>query len=101
MTDEAMRRRSGWPLLLALVAVFGLVALVVVIAREGPDRTVTGTITELQSHRVCIADGNGPEVCVRANSPERLASVARGECVRARYSAEDILISLDRVADGC
>ena len=94
-----MRRRSGWPLLLAFVAILGLVVLVVAIAREGPDRTVTGTITQLQSHRVCIADGNGPVVCVRADSPERLASAARGDCVRARYSAEDLLISLDQVAD--
>lgn len=90
-----------WPLLRLALAVAALVLLVVVIARTGPDRTVTGTITEHQGHRVCVADGAGPAVCVVADSPERLVEYAAGDCVRLRYSADMILVSLARVAEPC
>ncbi len=83
---------------LALVA---LVALAIVIARKGPDRTLTGTITELKSHRVCIADGDASPVCMQVDAPERLTNASPGDCVRARYSAEGILISIDPMTDGC
>lgn len=83
-----------------LLVVAALVALVVAIAREGSDRTLTGTVTQRESHRVCVGRPAGQDVCVRADSPQRLADVSAGECVRIRYSPEEVLISIDYVDIG-
>jgi len=88
-------------LVLAVAAAVGLVALVISINRESPDRTVAGTVTEVQAHRLCVAGGDGVVVCVRAVSPERIASTAPGDCVRVRYSSDEVLISLDPTTGGC
>lgn len=76
-------------------------ALVVVLAREGPDQRLTGPVTERQPHRLCVAASNGRDVCVRVDSPERVADVAVGDCVAFRYSAEEVLIALASLVDGC
>ncbi len=83
-------------LLLAALAI-----LIVVISQEGPDRTVTGRVTERQSHRICVGRSTGPDICVRADSPESIGAVSTGDCIRVLYSAEEVLISLDRVDRGC
>lgn len=96
-----MSRAIRWPIVLGVVAVVALALLLVVIVREGPDRTVTGTISGLRSHRVCVADGTSPAVCVHEDSPQRLVGFVVGDCVRLRYSAEELVVSLDRVSGGC
>lgn len=89
------------PLVLMLLVVAALVALVVVLARERPDQKLTGPVTERQRHRVCVAGPNGRDVCVRVDSPEKVADVAVGDCVAIRYSAEKVLIAIEPVVDGC
>lgn len=103
MTGPAKRRKVPrlLPLVLIGVAVAALAILVVTIASEGPDQTMTGTVTERESHRICVARPPRPDLCVRANSPEIISEISTGDCIRLHYSAEDVLISLDRVKRGC
>lgn len=88
-------------MVVALLAVVVLAGLLIIIARKGPDRTTIGTITEQASHRVCVDDGTGVEVCKGVDAPERLAGFAVGDCVGLRYSAEGILIAIDRRPGAC
>lgn len=103
MTGPAQGRASSrWmPRVLIALAIVALAALVVAISQDGPDHTVTGTVTARQAHRVCVGRPTGPDVCAHADSPESISGVSTGDCVRIRYSAEDLLVSLDRVSSGC
>lgn len=89
------------PLVVMLLVVTALAALVVVLAREGPDQRLKGPVTDRQPHRLCVARSNSREVCVRVDSPKKVAGVAVGDCVAIGYSAEEVLIALDLVVDGC
>lgn len=80
-----------------LLVAAALVALAVASARESSDRTLTGTVTARESHRVCVGQPASQDVCVRADSPQRLADISAGDCVRIRYSPEEILISIEIV----
>lgn len=82
---------------MVLVVATGLGVLGVVLSRAGGDRSVTGTISEQASHRVCVDDGSGPVVCVRVVSPVPLAAFSVGDRVRLSYSAELSLVSLERL----
>lgn len=88
-------------MVVVLFAVVVLVGLVIMIARKGPDRSTVGTITEQASHRVCVTDEKGVEVCKGVDSPERLVGFAVGDCVRLRFSAEGILVAIDRRPGAC
>lgn len=101
MFADRHRTRSRLPLVVMLLVVAALAALVVVLAREGPDQSLTGPVTERQSHRLCVTSPNGHDVCVRVDAPERVADVAGGDCVAIRYSAEKVLIAIEPVVDGC
>ena len=101
MSADHHQIRGRSRLVLMLLVVAALAALVVVLAREGPDKRLTGPVTERQPHRLCVAGSNGRDVCVRVDSPERVADVALGDCVAIRYSAEEVLIALDSLVDGC
>jgi hypothetical protein len=91
-------RSTPWRRLVALAAVVvtALVILLVVIYREGPDRTITGRITSVELHQVCVDPSEGADVCVGVDSPDDMPNVSSGECVRLRYSADDLLVSLRR-----
>jgi hypothetical protein len=84
-----------------VLVIAALALLAIATLRAGPDRTVTGTVTEQQPHRVCVADATGRDVCVHVDSPQVLVDSAVGDCVRLRYSADRTLESLDPVSDGC
>lgn len=101
MSADQQPTRGRLPLVLMLLVVAAIAALVVVLAREGPDQKLTGPVTDRQPHRSCVAGPNGRDVCVRVDSPEKVADVAVGDCVAIRYSAEMVLIALDSNVDGC
>lgn len=88
-------------MVILLFAVVVLVGLMIMIARNGPDRTTIGTITEQAPHRLCVDGGTGVAVCTGVDSPERLVGFAVGDCVRLRSSAEGILIAIDRRPGAC
>ena len=93
--------RSRGRLLVVATAVAVLALLVILINREGPDRTITGTITSVESHRVCVAASAGSDrTCVGVDSPQEVANLSSGDCVRMRYSAQSALISVAQTS-GC
>lgn len=101
MPADQHRTRDRLPLLLILMVLAALAALLVVVTREGPDQKLTGPVTERQAHRLCVAGSNAQDVCVRVDSPQRVADVAVGDCVTIRYSAEEVLSALDVAVSGC
>lgn len=84
-----------------LAAVVGLGLLVTIVVGEDPDRTTTGVVSESRPHRVCLARETGSAMCVRVNSPQRLDDTAVGDCVRIRFSAENVLADLDEATGDC
>ncbi len=95
------RRASRWPVVIGVLVAVALGLLVFAISQEGQDRTVTGTVTDVHSHRVCVADRAGARSCAQADTPERLMQTAVGDCVRLRSSVEGVLISIERERDAC
>ena len=80
------------------VAVVAIVAVVVLIRREGPDRTVVGVVAVVEDHRVCVEPGDGAQVCSQVDRPGDVADVEQGDCVRMRRSGGGILVSIDRIS---
>jgi hypothetical protein len=95
-----VRRPRGWPTLALALATVAVAILVWTLLRQGPDRTVSGAISTLEPHRVCVTDGTGT-TCAEVGSPSRLAGFATGDCAALRTSADGILVSLERSPDGC
>ncbi|HEU5085241.1 MAG TPA: hypothetical protein VFU14_18000 [Acidimicrobiales bacterium] len=95
----ARRRARGAAVLAALVV--ALVVLVVIVAREGPDRTVVGTAIRVEPHQLCVAQAGGRDVCVFVDAPQQLDDVAVDDCVRVRYSSEEILVSVSTEPGAC
>jgi hypothetical protein len=89
--------RSSTRLVALVVVATGvlLMALVLLTQEEGPNRTVTGPATTAEPHRLCVGDAS--PVCVEVHAPERVAGLAVGDCVRMRYSAQAILVSVRRL----
>ena len=87
---------TGRLVALAVVAIVVLVVGLAVFTRDqGPNRTVTGAATTVEPHRLCVAGDS--TVCVGVDVPGRVSGVAVGDCVRMRYSAQAILISIRRL----
>jgi hypothetical protein len=85
--------------LLIVGAALALVALALLIWREGPDRTVVGVVTALERHRICVQPSDGPTSCADVDAPIEIEGIARGDCVRVRRSAEHSLVSVRKTQD--
>jgi hypothetical protein len=97
----AVTRPRRWLILAALVAVVLLAALLVVTIRQGPDRTIVGQVRVVEPHRLCVSDAGRKDACVIVDVPERVHGLGVGDCVRMRYSAQEILVSVQREPSGC
>lgn len=86
--------------LVGIVVAAALVALAVVLAGEPPAQTITGTVTSLEPHRICVTDATQAAVCAHVDAPQRLTHIERGDCVRIIVSADEQLEDL-RSADAC
>lgn len=90
-----MSPRRGWPsrwiAVLAIAAWLGI--LIVLIAREPADGTVTARVSTVDSHRLCVTGDR--EVCLANDRPTRLDGIEEGACVRARYSSEGLLMAVE------
>ena len=94
-----IRPRHLWIGLVLVGAV--LVAITILIIRDGPDRTVTRHVTSVEQRRLCV-EGNGGRAptCATLDSPADARDTEVGNCVQMRYSAEGFLVALSR-SDSC
>jgi len=76
-----------------------IAAITVAIALQGPDVTILGEVTVVESHRLCVTGVSG-EQCAQVDEPVRVREIRVGDCVRARRSGSGILESVE-VAAGC
>lgn len=84
----------------AVAEVVGAVAaLVLFIAREGPDQVRVGTVTSVSSHRLCVAADDG-EFCAHVDSPGAVADIERDDCIELARSADETFESA-RASDAC
>lgn len=83
-------RSSHW-FWIVVVGLAVAVYVVVVIDSEGPDRTVVGTVTRVESHEICVAGPGEPPVCAHVDYPGEVSDFAVGDCVQVRQSSEGIL----------
>ncbi len=86
--------------LLLGVLLVGLGLLVVAIARSGPDTTINGIVTEIEQHRVCVAEGGQEPLCAHVDYPGALDGIRVGDCVAMTRSGEGFLVEIDPV-DQC
>ncbi|MEX2100529.1 MAG: hypothetical protein WEB19_03860 [Acidimicrobiia bacterium] len=71
-----------------------------VLIEEPPDETVTGRVTSIEEHRICVAAGGRAPTCSHVDAPQRLRDIERGDCVRLTVSADDQLVDVVP-ADAC
>jgi hypothetical protein len=79
--------------------VIALVALTVVIKREGPDRTVVGVVSVLEEHRICVGPPGSSATCAHVDAPTMTEGVQRDECIRLRRSAQGDFVSAHRARE--
>jgi hypothetical protein len=77
-----------------VIAVVVVSALIALILREGPDHTLTGRVRSIELHGICVGRPTDGPACIHVDAPEDVADVHPGDCVRVRYSADDLLIAL-------
>ena len=82
-------------IVVALIVVGGLVA-----GREGPNVSLTGRVTTVELHRLCVSHGESESTCVQVESPPEINEISVGECGTLPYSPEEILINVEE-ASGC
>jgi hypothetical protein len=99
-----MRVRAVAPWIrIVLVVIFmlaALVVLVVVLINEPPDETITGEVTSVETHRICVRSGDRASICAHVDAPQRLGGIERGDCVRLTVSADGELEEVTPT-DGC
>jgi hypothetical protein len=102
MGVPAFSQRS--PRVLLLLLVLAVVALIVVgvvaTSREGPNVSLTGRVTTVELHRLCISHGESESTCIQVEAPPEIDDISVGECVTVIYSPEEILVSVQE-ASGC
>jgi hypothetical protein len=59
---------------------------------DGPDKTVVGTVSTLETRLLCVTAADSPPVCVQFDAPVDVEGLALGDCVKVVYSAEGILM---------
>lgn len=93
-----MRPSRSWASSRVLVILVGvaiaLVALTVVIWRQGANESIVGVVTVLESHRICVEPTGSPRVCALVDAPSMTEGVHLGDCVRLRRSAQDLLVAV-------
>lgn len=96
------RTAASWTrvVVFGIVVVAAFVALVVVLIEEPPDETVTGRVTSVEEHLVCVAVGDPAPTCSHVDAPQRLRDIERGDCVRLTVSADEELVDVVP-ADDC
>jgi ABC-type lipoprotein release transport system permease subunit len=93
-------RRRRWSLrsaiILAAIALSVWVTFVVIsIARESADREVSGRVTSVELHQVCVQPQTATSpTCVNRDSPADSSDVQVSDCVTMRYSSDEILIAV-------
>lgn len=101
----AHRARPAWAtrrfLVAVAVALVALAALAIITIREGPDRTVVGTATTVEPHQLCVTPSGGPQVCAFVDAPQQVRDFSEGDCIRMRYSPDDILADAARAPGAC
>lgn len=82
------------------LAVVAVIAIAIGIQLQGPDRTVMGTASVVEDHRLCVTDASGTEQCAHVDEPDRVADIRVGDCLRVRRSGSGILETVESAA-GC
>ena len=82
-------------LVLAVSAGLAILAVVtVLVLRDGPNRSTTGRVVEVDDRRICVG-ADGGRRCVRVDRPPLVAGVRAGDCVAVRSSAEGMLEAVE------
>lgn len=79
------------------VVVVVLVWLSIQIESEGPDQSVLGRVTRIESHEICVAVLNEEPLCAHVDYPGEVSGIAVGDCVQMKASGSEILESVRSV----
>ena len=74
-----------------------IVAVIVANSVAGPDRTLTGTATAVEAHRICVAQHGAATDCAHVDYPGLLDGLAPGDCVEVKRTGQGIVESVRRV----
>lgn len=80
--------------LIGIVVLAAFVALVVVLIEEPPDETITGRVTSVEPHDICVRNGVGRPTCAHVDAPQSLNGIEQGDCVRVTVSADEQLVDI-------